>query len=414
MARIKIGDPIEQELWVEEPPSEALWAQPQQLDKAEPFQVYILRETHQQIWQQLKASPEIECGGVLVGYPFRTPNQRITFVIIAGCIPQKASHSSVVHFTVGPEQAAAARDQLATNYPGLSIVGWYHSHPGHGIFLSEQDMTIVRSIYNSDWHIALVIDPQRKQEGFFVGPHGTKLPPQSWVEIKQSPLFLQAVCLYNKYEELIALGQIGSAQREAQHFNQLISTSPELTHWRGRAIANLTAQQPEESAFQRTTKENFYQQGIQYFEMGNWANAKRYLELYINSEPTMRRTFEVLDEATRNLKEVGYPIETGVQLNNKRQRLILRGGFLAIYGLLLIGTFLTSALNSSPLSQLLAFGCALLTNLVAVSSAICFLPVEGENNKEQISTSSKWLLGSLILMLFMLLVIWIAVLSDIM
>src|SRR6185436_6231011 len=76
---IRIGDPIDLTILEQELPETELWVNGSLAAQA-PFQVFILQETHQQIWRQVKALPNIECGGVLVGHPFKTPDQSITFV----------------------------------------------------------------------------------------------------------------------------------------------------------------------------------------------------------------------------------------------------------------------------------------------------------------------------------------------
>lgn len=41
------------------------------------------------------------------------------------------------------------------------IVGWYHSHPGYGLFLSDIDVNTHRNAF-SPRHTALVVDPTRR------------------------------------------------------------------------------------------------------------------------------------------------------------------------------------------------------------------------------------------------------------
>jgi hypothetical protein len=53
------------------------------------------------------------------------------------------------------------------NYAGKMIVGWYHSHPSYGIFLSGDDTFIQQNFFNQPWQIAIVIDPVRKEIGTF-------------------------------------------------------------------------------------------------------------------------------------------------------------------------------------------------------------------------------------------------------
>jgi proteasome lid subunit RPN8/RPN11 len=48
-------------------------------------------------------------------------------------------------------------------------VGWYHSHPGLGVFLSEQDRFIHKSFFGDEpWYIAVVFDPASGERGVFV------------------------------------------------------------------------------------------------------------------------------------------------------------------------------------------------------------------------------------------------------
>ena len=48
------------------------------------------------------------------------------------------------------------------------IVGWYHSHPGYGIFMSETDLdTQGKLLQFSPFVVALVIDPQINEFGIW-------------------------------------------------------------------------------------------------------------------------------------------------------------------------------------------------------------------------------------------------------
>lgn len=66
-----------------------------------------------------------------------------------------------VHRTL--EQEYAAGDQ---------IVGWYHSHPGFGVFLSGHDLFIQRNFFSGPSQIAVVVDPIGQREGSFVWDGG--------------------------------------------------------------------------------------------------------------------------------------------------------------------------------------------------------------------------------------------------
>lgn len=237
--RIRFGEPISLEIPVEAvPPDNLALERSSLLSSSDRFRVYIVRDVYKQIWEHVNQTPSIESGGILVGHPFKDDRRGITFVIIVAAIRQDSQNRGLAYFTVGPEEIASARTEMERNYPGLVVVGWYHSHPGHGIFLSGQDMTIVRSIYNEDWHVALVIDPKQRAEGIFVGPEGAPIggrgnhPLQStWFPIKSEPDSVKAIALYNQIREAIRDQQRQRAIEAIGRLEELLEKSDQLIHW---------------------------------------------------------------------------------------------------------------------------------------------------------------------------------------
>lgn len=236
--RIRFGEPIEVEVPEEMLPSEKLIDRSTtptdfiRQQRSEPFHVYILDTVFEKIWKQLVNSPNIETGGILVGHPFQTlGNEGKTFTVIVGAVQQDSDSRSVGHFTVTPREIATARTEMEEIYPGLVAVGWYHSHPGHGVFLSGQDMAIARSIYNAEWHVALVVDPTKKQRpvGFFRGPEGEKL--KGWLELTQIPISINAIQKYNQAKEMLTQWRLKEAHQLLIELDRL-SDTPEMARWR--------------------------------------------------------------------------------------------------------------------------------------------------------------------------------------
>lgn len=111
-----------------------------------------------------------EVAGVLVGpHPEKQPDGRyivhITDIIIA-----KHTRMQGASVTYTPESWRYVNDKLLEMYPeeDAVIVGWYHTHPGFGIFLSNMDLFIHHNFFTQKWHIALVLDPVGRRSGFFV------------------------------------------------------------------------------------------------------------------------------------------------------------------------------------------------------------------------------------------------------
>ena len=60
------------------------------------------------------------------------------------------------------------------DYPNDRIVGWYHSHPGFGVFLSDHDTFIHKNFFSSPSQVAWVYDPHSDEEGCF-GWNGARI-----------------------------------------------------------------------------------------------------------------------------------------------------------------------------------------------------------------------------------------------
>jgi len=110
-----------------------------------------------------------EVAGVLIGpLPEKQPDGRyivhVTDIIIA-----KHTRMQGASVTYTPESWRYIHDKLLARYPNeeAMIVGWYHTHPGFGIFLSGMDLFIHQNFFIQLWHIALVLDPVARRCGFF-------------------------------------------------------------------------------------------------------------------------------------------------------------------------------------------------------------------------------------------------------
>jgi hypothetical protein len=44
------------------------------------------------------------------------------------------------------------------NFPNLETIGWFHTHPGHGLFLSQPDLRIHEGFFRQPFQVAMEID----------------------------------------------------------------------------------------------------------------------------------------------------------------------------------------------------------------------------------------------------------------
>ena len=115
------------------------------------------------------SSPTREVAGVLVGPPpEKQPDGRYR-VHISDTIIAKHTVMQGASVTYTPESWRYMNDQLALRYPDETgiMVGWYHTHPGFGIFLSGMDLFIHQNFFTQIWHVALVLDPRARSADFF-------------------------------------------------------------------------------------------------------------------------------------------------------------------------------------------------------------------------------------------------------
>jgi proteasome lid subunit RPN8/RPN11 len=112
----------------------------------------------------------LEVGGFLVGTADATGTH------ITASIPALKAESKQISLTFTHDVWEDALNTVSREHPGLSIVGWYHTHPSFGVFLSEYDAFIQRNFFSAPGHVALVIDPIAGTFGWFSGFNKSKEP----------------------------------------------------------------------------------------------------------------------------------------------------------------------------------------------------------------------------------------------
>ena len=145
-------------------------------DQRQP-RVMIEGEVLRQIRQHARSNSKTEVCGVLIGEENGT-GLNIT-ARIAGL--NAAQAGTYVTFTQDTwEHIYKTKDK---DYPDERIVGWYHSHPGFGVFLSDHDTFIHKNFFSAPLQVAWVYDPHSDEEGCF-GWSGERLERLEEIHIK--------------------------------------------------------------------------------------------------------------------------------------------------------------------------------------------------------------------------------------
>lgn len=125
-----------------------------------------------------------EVGGVLLGAAFRKAGE--LFVEVHAALPAETDDHGPIHFTFNADAWARVHRDRAERYPELDIVGWFHTHPGLGIFFSGDDVVVHSAAFVLPWHVALVIDPLSKRIGCFGWDDAELKPLPGFFEILES------------------------------------------------------------------------------------------------------------------------------------------------------------------------------------------------------------------------------------
>jgi proteasome lid subunit RPN8/RPN11 len=191
--------------------------------------VVMEAEVARQIRQHARTSMKAEVCGVLIG---NTEHERMT---VEACIQGINAAQGGAHVTFTQDTWEHIYKIKDKEYPEQKIVGWYHSHPGFGVFLSEHDLFIQENFFSNPQQVAWVYDPHTDEEGCY-GWVGDKIEKLTAIRVG----YLQNIdpsaagSGSNDYEDdepgLDAAVKVGAQQRTEE---------PEWLRWASLAVGYL-------------------------------------------------------------------------------------------------------------------------------------------------------------------------------
>jgi len=142
--------------------------------------VYIAESTFDEIMERSVEGGSYEMGGWLLG-TYGEDEYGDLFIDIRYQVPaQNPPSLSSVAFAFTNQAQGIWHYTKEANFPMETTLGWYHSHPGHGVFLSDfADVPICHQYFNQPHHVAIVVDPtkdpmglRREASGVFIWENG--------------------------------------------------------------------------------------------------------------------------------------------------------------------------------------------------------------------------------------------------
>lgn len=129
------------------------------------FRIFISEAAFDRATERGRADLTREIGGVLIGRIHK--DESGPFLKVDATIDALYAEEKGTELTFTQETWDYIHKELESKHRGKKIVGWYHTHPGFGIFLSDRDQFIHQSFFNLPYQIALVYDPKSHEHGVF-------------------------------------------------------------------------------------------------------------------------------------------------------------------------------------------------------------------------------------------------------
>ncbi|RMG17559.1 MAG: hypothetical protein D6731_03845 [Planctomycetota bacterium] len=138
-----------------------------------PLPVYVLRSVLESMHRYARSGGEFEVGGFLLGgYHYHEGH---SYLDITAEVPCLKARSARTHLTFSNEAQREFHRVAQERHPDKRVLGWYHTHPGYGVFLSDYDLFVQRSFFAEEHLVAVVIDPLEppsQRTGVFVWHRG--------------------------------------------------------------------------------------------------------------------------------------------------------------------------------------------------------------------------------------------------
>lgn len=132
--------------------------------------VYIKQDVYKALEEYASSDTAHELGTIILGnYSDALGKMN---VVISEFIYAKYTDASASTLTFTHETWDYVHKEHENNHPDTKIVGWQHTHPGYGIFLSNYDMFIQENFFHFPFQVAYVIDPVQHIRGFFQWKNG--------------------------------------------------------------------------------------------------------------------------------------------------------------------------------------------------------------------------------------------------
>jgi len=145
-----------------------------------PLFVFVTQNAYVRMCAHAGSDLENEVGGWMAGKYCRDSLHGTPFIVIDAVLPAVYTRQGAAHLTFTGDTQVALHNHLDAHFPGKVFLGWYHTHPRMGIFLSQWDAWLHHNFFPELWQVALVIEPHQSIGGFFIRQEDGSLDQQTY------------------------------------------------------------------------------------------------------------------------------------------------------------------------------------------------------------------------------------------
>jgi proteasome lid subunit RPN8/RPN11 len=156
------------------------WLRDEPNPRTSAVKVFVEQQAFLRINAHSRSDMHNEVGGWLAGSWCWDRDLQEEFIVVEGVIPAKAVRQGTTFITFTHDSQVEMHSVLEKRYPQKKVVGWYHTHPRMGLFLSEHDLWLHKQFFSQPWQVALVLEPHSCVGGFFIRDQFQKLDSQRY------------------------------------------------------------------------------------------------------------------------------------------------------------------------------------------------------------------------------------------
>lgn len=127
--------------------------------------VYIHKDVYESLEKYSRIDTDNERGTILIGDYVEEHGKM--HVVVSDYIEAKYTDASASTLTFTHKTWDYVQKIHDEKFSDKKIIGWQHTHPSYGIFLSNYDLFIQNNFFDMPFQIAYVIDPIQNIRGFF-------------------------------------------------------------------------------------------------------------------------------------------------------------------------------------------------------------------------------------------------------